>query len=153
MRSAVKDLRVAARTSAFMFKGAAVDVGEVGEKLHVDTVLMVSVRKFGNRLRIAAQLVDVAEGYQLWSERYDRDMEDVFEIQDQIARAIVGQLQVQLGVDSDAPIIERPTHSLEAYNLYLKGQFHGGRWTPDELNIAIDCFQQAADMTVVAMGR
>ena len=144
--AAVKDLRVAARTSAFMFRGAAIDIAEVGDKLHVGTVLMGSVRKFGNRLRITAQLVDVAEGYQLWSERYDRDMEDVFEIQDQIARAIVDQLQVQLGVDSDAPIIERPTHSLEAYNLYLKGQFHGGRWTPDELNIAIDCFQQAVEI-------
>ena len=129
-----------------MFRGAAIDVAEVGDKLHVGTVLMGSVRKFGNRLRIAAQLVDVAEGYQLWSERYDRDMEDVFEIQDQIARAIVGQLQVQLGVDSDAPIIEPATQNLEAYNLYLKGRFHGGRWTPDELNIAIDCFQQAVEI-------
>ena len=143
---AVKDLRVAARTSAFMFRGAAIDIAEVGDKLHVGTVLMGSVRKFGNRLRITAQLVDVAEGYQLWSERYDRDMEDVFEIQDQIARAIVGQLQVQLGVDSDAPIIERATQSLEAYNLYLKGRFHWARLTPTELNLAIEYFQRAVEI-------
>ena len=90
----IKALRVAARTSSFAFKGKNEDIGEVGRKLKVHTVLEGSVRKAGNRLRVTAQLINVADGYHLWSERYDRQLEDVFEIQDQIAENIVRALRV-----------------------------------------------------------
>ena len=85
-----------ARTSAFQFKGKGYDLREVGEKLTVETVLEGSVRKAGNRLRINAQLINTDDGYHLWSERYDREMDDVFAVQDEIARAVVSELEVKL---------------------------------------------------------
>src|SRR4029077_20349933 len=98
--SGLEGVRVAARSSAFQFKGGAVDIQKVGQQLHVDTVLEGSVRKAGNRLRITAQLISVSDGYHLWSERYDRDMDDIFAVQDEIAQAIVKKLQVKLGGES-----------------------------------------------------
>ena len=106
----LENLRVTARTSAFVFRGAQQDIRQIGEKLHVANVLEGSVRKAGNRVRISVQLIDVAKGNNLWSERYDREMTDVFEIQDEISQAIVGQLKVQLasqsgsGTDAGAPV-------------------------------------------------
>src|SRR5204863_7854863 len=97
-------LRVAARTSSFAFRGQGIDLAEVGAKLKVGTVLVGSVRRAGNRLRISAQLVKVADGYHLWSERYDREMPDVFAIQDEIAKAIANRLRVTLGEDG-APLV------------------------------------------------
>ena len=94
--SKIQSLRVASRTSSFAFKGKNEDIGEIGRKLKVSTVLEGSVRKIGNKLRITAQLVNVADGYQLWSERYDREIEDVFAIQDDISQAIVKALRVIL---------------------------------------------------------
>ena len=141
--AAVKDLRVAARTSAFMFRGAAIDIAEVGDKLHVGTVLMGSVRKFGNRLRITAQLVDVAEGYQLWSERYDRELNDVFLVQEEIARAIVENLKVQIVGGAAQPIMTRAADDIEAYTLYLKGRHCWHKLTESALREAIGYFEQA----------
>ena len=92
VRLAIRGLRVAARTSSFSFKGKDADIQTIAAKLNVATVLEGSVRKMGNKLRITAQLVNVADGYHLWSERYDREMEDVFEIQDEISQAIVKAL-------------------------------------------------------------
>ena len=94
--SKVESLHVAARTSAFSFKGKQTDISEIGEKLKVKIVLEGSVRKAGNRLRITAQLINVADGYHLWSERYDRQLEDIFDIQDEISLAIVAALKVKL---------------------------------------------------------
>ncbi|MGD2153202.1 MAG: tetratricopeptide repeat protein [Gemmatimonadales bacterium] len=119
----LRDLRVAARTSCFAFKGKTPDIIEVGARLKVATVLEGSVRKAGNRLRITAQLINVADGYHLWSERYDRELEDVFAIQDDIARAIADKLQVTLAVGVAERLVRPPTESLEAYDLYLKGRF------------------------------
>jgi TolB-like protein/tetratricopeptide (TPR) repeat protein len=119
----LRDLRVAARTSSFAFKGKTPDIAEVGAKLKVRTVLEGSVRKAGNRLRITAQLVSVVDGYHLWSERYDREMEDVFAIQDDIARAIADKLQVTLVAGVAEQLVRPPTESLEAYDLCLKGRF------------------------------
>jgi len=101
----IEDLRIAARTSAFNFKGSKKSIPEIGKELNVATVLEGSVRKAGNRLRITAQLINVANGYSLWSERYDREMEYVFAIQDEIASMIVDKLRVKLvgGSKSDAP--------------------------------------------------
>src|SRR6266481_4970110 len=122
----VKALRVASRTSSFAFKGKNEDIGEVGRKLKVHTVLEGSVRKAGNRLRVTAQLINVADGYHLWSERYDRQLEDVFEIQDQISENIVRALRVVLGEDEKRAIEKAPTENVQAYEYYLRGRqaFH-----------------------------
>src|SRR5438270_2411047 len=122
----IKALRVAARTSSFAFKGKNEDIGEVGRKLKVNTVVEGSVRKAGNRLRVTAQLVNVANGYHLWSERYDRQLEDVFEIQDQISENIVRALRVVLGEDEKRAIEKTPTENVQAYEYYLRGRqaFH-----------------------------
>jgi serine/threonine-protein kinase len=119
----LQDLHVAARTSSFWFKGKSPEITEVGEKLKVATVLEGSVRKAGNRLRITAQLVNVADGYHVWSERYDRELDDVFAIQDEIARAIADRMNVALGKHAGVPLVTPPTENLEAYDLYLKGRF------------------------------
>ena len=117
-------LRVAARTSSFSFKGRSPEVAEVGAKLKVSTVLEGSVRRVGSRLRITAQLIDVADGYHLWSERYDREVDDIFAIQDEIASAIAGKLQVTLAGEEKRPLVSRRTDNIEAYDLYLKGRFY-----------------------------
>ncbi|UCC83920.1 MAG: hypothetical protein JSW46_03010, partial [Gemmatimonadota bacterium] len=138
----LEGLRVAARTSSFAFKGKSPDVREVGAKLNVATALEGSVRKAGNRLRITAQLVSVADGYHLWSERYDREMEDVFAIQDDIARAIAEKLQVTLVAGVAEPLVRRPTENVEAYDLYLRGRFfaHQGGEGPRK---GLEYFQRA----------
>jgi serine/threonine protein kinase/tetratricopeptide (TPR) repeat protein len=118
----VQSLRVAARTSSFAFKGKNEDVGEIGRKLKVSTVLEGSVRKMGNRLRITAQLVNVADGYHLWSERYDREMEDVFAIQDDISQAIVKALKVILSEGEKKQIEKARVENVQAYDYYLRGR-------------------------------
>jgi TolB-like protein/Flp pilus assembly protein TadD len=118
----VQSLRVAARTSSFAFKGKNEDVGEIGRKLKVSTVLEGSVRKMGNRLRITAQLVNVADGYHLWSERYDREMEDVFAIQDDISQAIVKALKVILSEGEKKQIEKARAENVQAYDYYLRGR-------------------------------
>jgi serine/threonine-protein kinase len=139
----IEDVRVVARTSAFFFKGKQVDLRTVGESLKVTTVLEGSVRKSGNRLRIMAQLVSVSDGYHLWSERYDRELKDIFELQDEIARAIANRLKVTLGANRQEPLVRVATKNLEAYQLYLKGRFHWNKRTPDGMGKAIEYFQQA----------
>jgi len=134
-------LRVAARTSSFAFRGQGIDLAEVGAKLKVRTVLEGSVRRAGNRLRISAQLVKVADGYHLWSERYDREMTDVFAIQDEIAKAIANRLRVTLG-DDGAPLVTPATDNLGAYHLYLKGRYYLAQRGLG-LKRALDCFHQA----------
>ena len=118
----VKGLRVSARTSAFAFKGRNEDVRRIGQLLNVETVLEGSVRKSGNRLRITAQLVKAADGFHLWSERFDREMKDVFEIQDEITRAIVAALQVHLASASRPSLLKPTTDNMVAYEYYLKGR-------------------------------
>jgi adenylate cyclase len=127
----VQALRVASRTSAFAFKGKSEDIGEIGRKLKVTTVLEGSVRKAGNKLRVTAQLVNVADGYHLWSERYDRQLEDVFAIQDEIAENIVRALRVVLSDEEKHAIEQAPTTDIEAYDYYLRGRqfFHQFRRT------------------------
>jgi serine/threonine-protein kinase len=141
--SALAGVRVAARSSSFQFKGHAQDIRKVGDELRVHHVLEGSIRKAGNRLRITAQLIKVSDGYHLWSGRYDRDLEDVFALQDEIARAIVGKLKVKLGKEPDRPLVKRQTDNLEAYHLYLQGQYYWSRRYAGFLQKAIDCFDQA----------
>jgi len=124
--SKIQSLRVASRTVSFALKGKNEDLAEVGRKLRVSTVLDGSVRRMGNRLRITAQLVNVADGYQLWSERYDREMEDVFAIQDDISQAIVKSLRVILSEGEKKQIEKARAVNVKAYDYYLRGRqsFH-----------------------------
>ncbi|MGA2415587.1 MAG: protein kinase [Candidatus Sulfotelmatobacter sp.] len=139
----IPSLRVAARTSAFSFREQAADLGTIGERLRVSTVLEGSVRRAGNRLRITAQLSDVADGYHLWSERYDRELQDIFAVQDEIARAIADRLKVSLAAGSYEPLVKAATDDVEAYQLYLKGRFHWNKRSADGMRKAIEYFQQA----------
>jgi serine/threonine protein kinase/tetratricopeptide (TPR) repeat protein len=134
-------MQVASRTSSFAFKGKEVDVRQIGEKLGVGTVLEGSVRKAGKRIRITAQLVNVENGYHLWSETYDRQLEDVFAIQDEISRAIVEALKLRLVGSTDHLVA--PTKNIEAYNLYLKGRFFFNKFTEPGLQKALELFQLA----------
>jgi adenylate cyclase len=121
------DLKVAGRTSSFQFKGAKMDLREVGEKLGVNTVLEGSVRKQGNRLRVTAQLINVKDGFHIWSARYDREMDDIFAIQDEIALAITEEMKITLLEKDRERITKTATQNAEAYELYLKGRFHLNR--------------------------
>jgi serine/threonine-protein kinase len=118
----VPGLRVMARTSAFSFRGKEADVREIGARLNVGHILEGSVRRAGNRLRVTAQLVKASDGYHLWSQRFDREMTDVFAIQDEISQAIVEKLRVRL--TGDRPLIKRYTENLAAYDLCLKARYH-----------------------------
>ena len=130
----LKDLKVAGRTSSFQFKGKNIDLHEVGEKLGVGTVLEGSVRKQGNKLRITAQLINVEDGFHLWSEKYDRNMDDIFAIQDEIALAITENLKVILLEKEKAIITKSHTQNTEAYELYLRGRFYlNKRFLPQSL--------------------
>jgi serine/threonine protein kinase/tetratricopeptide (TPR) repeat protein len=140
----VKGLKVAARTSSFAFKNKNADLATVGKTLGVLTVLQGSVRRAGNRVRVTAQLMNASEGTQIWSERYDRELDDIFAIQDEIARGIVEQLRVRLGLEqAAAPLVARPTDDLEAYQLYLRGREAAYLRTPAALRRAIEYFRQA----------
>ena len=139
----LEGLHVSARTSSFKFKGQALDATQIGTQLRVTSILEGSVRKAGNRLRIAAQLINVNDGFHLWSERYDREMEDVFEVQDEIARAVVEKLKGKLLGTADAALVKRPTDDLEAYDLYLQGRYYWSRRYKGHLGKALDYFKQA----------
>ncbi|RDV11479.1 hypothetical protein DXT99_24400 [Pontibacter diazotrophicus] len=138
----LKDLQVAGRTSSSQYKGAKVDLREVGERLGVTTVLEGSVRKQGNRLRITAQLINAADGFHLWSDKYDRNMDDIFAIQDEIALAITAQLKVTLFENDLELVTKSPTLNAEAYELYLKGMFHINR-RGSSILIGLEYFKQA----------
>jgi serine/threonine-protein kinase len=140
----IEGLRVAARMSTFQFKGKTEDARRVGDALNVKMLLEGSVRTAGNRLRVTAQLINARDGYQLWSERYDREMEDVFAIQDEITSQIVGALKVRLG-DQDVPRIKRHTDNLEAYHLYLKAKHFWFQRQPAAQRKALQIYQQAAE--------
>ena len=140
----IEDLRVAARTSAFSFKNKHVDLRIVGERLNVKTVLEGSVRKAGNRVRIMAQLINVADGYHIWSERYDRELKDIFEVQDEISRAIADRLKVALR-GGQQPTVKPGTSNLEAYQLYLKGRALLARRGLD-IRRAAQCFERAVSL-------
>jgi serine/threonine protein kinase/tetratricopeptide (TPR) repeat protein len=120
--SKIQTLRVPSRIVSFALKGKTADLGEVGRKLHVSTVLDGTVRRMGNRVRVAAQLVNVADGYQLWHERYDRDLEDIFAIQDEISHAIAKALKVILTEDEKKAIEKTRATNMEAYEFYLRGR-------------------------------
>jgi len=141
----VPGLQVAARTSAFAFKGRNVDIREVGKELGVETVLEGSVRQSGEQVRVTAQLIDTETGFHLWSETYDRKLQDIFAVQDEIAKAIVAKLRIELAPNEQA-LAQRgqaPTQNVEAYEFYLQGRAIWKRRGEDNLLRAIDMYQAA----------
>ena len=139
----LEGLHVASRTSAFLAKEKRFDIAEIGTRLKVGAVLEGSVRKAGNRLRVTVQLINVSDGFHLWSERYDRDMDDVFAVQDEIAQSVTVALKVKLLGAQGTPLVTGSTNNLEAYNLVLKGRFHVLRVTGPSLEKGLECFTQA----------
>jgi TolB-like protein/Tfp pilus assembly protein PilF/tRNA A-37 threonylcarbamoyl transferase component Bud32 len=144
--SRLPGLRVAARTSAFQFRGAAQDLAKIGEQLRVATVLEGGVRRAGNRLRVTARLISIADGGQLWAERFDRQMTDIFELQDEIAQAIADQLSGTLSSGSRQPLVKRHTTSLPAYHAYLEGRYHWYKSTPEGIARSRECFEHAIEI-------
>jgi TolB-like protein/tRNA A-37 threonylcarbamoyl transferase component Bud32/Tfp pilus assembly protein PilF len=133
----IEALQVVARATAFSFKGERVDVRDLGRRLNVATVLEGSVRKAGNRLRITARLSNVADGYQLWAERFDKGMDDIFAVQDEISLTIAEKLELELLSSDRLNVVKRYTADVEAYNLYLKGRYYA--YTRQ----GIECFEAA----------
>jgi TolB-like protein/Tfp pilus assembly protein PilF len=140
----IKEFLVVARGSAFSFRGKDVDAREIGRRLNVDTILEGSIQKVGDRLRVTAQLVDAGNGFQFWSQRFDRQMTDVFGIQDEITLAIVMQLKVELLAKERAAVLPRKRENLESYNLYLKGRFYWAQ-RPQGIAKAIEYFERAIE--------
>jgi serine/threonine protein kinase/Tfp pilus assembly protein PilF len=126
--ASIPALKVSSRTSAFALKGKQLSIADIGRQLNVKTVLEGSVRRSGKRVRITAQLINVSDGYHVWSERYDRDVEDVFAIQDEIARTIADRLKLKLTTAEDQALAHRQTDDIEAYELYLRGKHCAYRW-------------------------
>ena len=141
----LQGIKVVARTSAFALKGMKLDLREVGKMLGVGAILEGSVRKAGNRLRVTAQLIDARTGLHLWSERFDREERDIFDIQDEISLAIVEHLKVTLLAGEKIALQKRTTSDTEAYNLYLKGLYFVARPNPESYAKALHFFQAAAD--------
>src|SRR5438477_1302679 len=145
MLTKVKGLRVPGRSSSFAFKGKNEDgiFRKVGEQLHVNAVLEGSVRKAGDQLRITAQLINVADGFHIWSETYDRDMKDILAVQSDVAQRVVQALQVQLGVDEERALTKKPTENPEAHRLYLLDRYHFAKFTRAGWTNAIHYYEQA----------
>ncbi len=144
--SKIQTLRVTSRTASFAFRGKSEDIAEIGQKLKVSTFLEGSVRRMGNRIRITAQLINVADGYQLWSEKYDRELEDVFAIQDDISQAIVKALRVILTEDEKKAIEKTRKVNVEAYDYYLRGRQHIHQLSRKSLETARKMFRRAIEI-------
>ena len=144
----VKKLRVPGRSSCFAFKGKNEEdiFRKVGEQLHVNTVLEGSVRKTGEKLRITVQLINVADGYHLWSETYDRDMKDILAVQSDVAQRVVQALELQLGVDEARVLAKKETKNSEAHRFYLLGRFHFAKNTLPGFAEAMQSFNQAIQL-------
>lgn len=142
----IDGLKVAARTSSFSFKGKNINIGEIGRELGVASVLEGSVRKSGDRLRITVQLISAADGYHIWSDRFDREMRDIFEVQDEITLAVVSALKLKLFGEERSAVLKKGTTSAEAHELYLRGRALWNRRTFDDFNKAIEYFEGAIDL-------
>jgi TolB-like protein/tetratricopeptide (TPR) repeat protein/predicted Ser/Thr protein kinase len=139
----VRDLRVAARTSSFSFKGKETDIREVGRLLNVGTLLEGSVQKAGDRLRVTVQLINVADGYHILSQRFDRTMKDVFAVQDEISLAVVGKLKVELLAGEKEKLTKRRTRDEAAYNMYIKGRYFWNRRYQGDMIKAVVFYEKA----------
>ena len=139
----VEGLQVTSRTSVFAFKGKNDDVRDIASKLNVDKILEGSVRKAGNKVRITAQLINGSDGYHLWSESYDRKLDDIFEVQDEISSIIANRLRENMNPVKSSHLVKVPTRNFEAYTLYLKGLYYWNKLTPADTRKAIECFERA----------
>lgn len=140
----VDGLQVTSRTSAFAFKGKNTDIRDIGIQLNVDRILEGSVRKSGNRVRITAQLINAADGYHIWSENYDRDLTDIFEVQDEISSIIANKCRENLSARGhEETLVTASTDSVEAYTLFLKGLHFHNKITPQDAKKAVQCFEEA----------
>jgi adenylate cyclase len=139
----IGDLRVPARSSCFAFRGLNLDAREIGRRLGVEALLEGSVRKAGQRLRITVQLIDARNGYQLWSERFDREVADIFAIQDEIAGSVVRALGLSLRQGEQRHLVKASTTNVEAYEFYLRGRKLFQKWTRENINLAREMFGRA----------
>lgn len=140
----IQSLKVIARTSVFAFKNKNIDVRQIGRRLGVMTILEGSVRKVASKVRITAQLVRASDGFQLWSKRFDRELEDIFELQDEISLLIADQIRENFGhFDLQDRLIQAPTDNISAYNLYLKGRFHQLCWNAEDIKLATTYYEQS----------
>jgi TolB-like protein len=144
--SKVSALAVVARNTAFTFKGKSVDVKQVARQIEVSHVLEGSVRKSGNKVRITAQLIDGATGNHLWAERYDRNLDDIFALQDEISEAIVSALRLNLLPEEKKAIESRGTNNAEAYDIFLRGRAFASQFTAESFKRAAELFQRAVDL-------
>jgi serine/threonine-protein kinase len=142
----IDDLKVAARTASFSFRGKNDSMAEIGRTLNVNSILEGSVRKAGNRVRITVQLINASDGYHLWSERYDRDMQDIFEVQDEITLAVIDALKVKLLGAEKKAVLRRHTNNSEAYQNYLRGRFFFFKRIAGDFQKAINYFEKAIDL-------
>jgi TolB-like protein/Tfp pilus assembly protein PilF len=142
----IKDLRVPGRTSSFSFKGKEQAIEEIGKELDVKTVLEGSVQKAGNKIRITVKLINVADESLLWSEQYNREMNDIFSIQDEITMAIVDNLKVKLLGKEKVELIKRYTDNLDAYNFYLQGRYHWNKRSGEGMLKSIEYFKKAIEV-------
>ncbi len=141
--SKIRDLKVISRTSVMHYKNSTKRIPEISKELKIATVLEGSVRRVGNRVRIASQLIDARNDEHLWAESYDREMQDIFEIQSEVAQQIATALEAELGPDEKIQLARRETENLQAYSLYLKGLYFWNKRTPDNVRKGIEFFEQA----------
>lgn len=142
----IQGVQVASRTSSFQFKGTAMDIDAIGERLNVNTVLEGSVRKAGNHLRVTAQLINVGDGYHIWSEGFDRELQDIFGIQKEIAENVARAFKVSLSPATEKAIEHRPTQNMEAYEFYLRGRRHFYQFSDSGWKQAREDFSRAIDL-------
>ena len=143
--SKITGLQVKARTSSFAFKGKNEDIQKIGELLHVSHLLEGSVAKAGNKLRITAQLIQASDGNHLWSDTYDREMQDIFAVRSEVAQQVAATLKIRLLGEDKKRLDKKPTENLEAYNLYRQGRYYADKLSEDGTKKAVPFFQQAID--------
>jgi TolB-like protein/Tfp pilus assembly protein PilF len=143
--SKITGLQVKARTSSFAFKGKNEDIQKIGELLHVSHLLEGSVARAGTKLRITAQLIQASDGNHLWSDTYDREVQDIFAVRSEVAQQVVEALQVKLGVETKRALTKKPTENLKAFQYYMQGRTYGNRRTREDLLTAIQYDEKALD--------
>jgi len=143
----IQNLKVTSRTSSFFFKGKNQPIVEIGEKLGVSAILEGSVRLHGNSIRITAQLIQVKEDYHFWSDTWDRELENVFEIQDEVSLLIADKLREHFGhLEIEETLVAKQTEDINAYGYCLKAKFHGNKWNPEDMKIAISLYDKALEL-------